>query len=298
MFKSWKKLVAIAAGVGLFVAGSATAQSGGRATLEPAAQTEVTLEAKPMTGANEVPPVDPGAGVDGVAQVAVNKATGRVCIVFFSDLTGDITGLHIHEGVAGANGGVRVDFLGAGNTAPASGAARCVNSTPAQATAIADNPAGFYVNAHNSTFPSGALRAQLRSLRGFAGELHMLDEPGRASDSRATGGKLAAGATRTLNISQGVRADGSTGTLIFPGARAAIVTLTLSGTENAGYVQLYSASLDAPPRTSSINWSQSGQDIAITTTVAIDVLGNVKVTAGPTGGTHVIIDVVGVYYTI
>ena len=46
------------------------------------------------------------------------------------------------------------------------------------------------------------------------------------------------------------------------------------------------------PATSTINWTQSDQAVATTTTVAVDREGKIKLTAGQ-NSTHVIVDVLG-----
>ena len=82
-----------------------------------------------------------------------------------------------------------------------------------------------------------------------------------------------------------------------PGATAAIVTLTVTETGTGvggagGFLTMYSAALASPPATSSINWSGADQNIAVTTQVAVDASGSVKVTAGA-NATHFVVDVVG-----
>jgi len=75
------------------------------------------------------------------------------------------------------------------------------------------------------------------------------------------------------------------------GATAAIVTLTVTETgAKAGYLKMYGASTPLPA-TSSINWSTGNQDIAVSTIVAVDSSGQVKVTAS--GSTHFVVDVIG-----
>jgi hypothetical protein len=63
-------------------------------------------------------------------------------------------GAHIHQQVAGMNGGVVVDF-----SAQLSGA----NLVDPDLANLLANPTGFYVNIHNEAFPGGAIRGQLGS---------------------------------------------------------------------------------------------------------------------------------------
>jgi CHRD domain len=62
------------------------------------------------------------------------------------------TGAHIHQGVAGTNGPVVVDF---------SGQLSGTGLMDADLANVLANPTGFYVNIHNSNFIGGAVRGQL-----------------------------------------------------------------------------------------------------------------------------------------
>ena len=72
---------------------------------------------------------------------------------------------HIHQGVAGTNGPVEVNLA-----FPQDGqAADCLTEgetgkglDPGEVQEILANPTGFYVNVHNSEYPSGAVRGQLQ----------------------------------------------------------------------------------------------------------------------------------------
>ncbi len=75
----------------------------------------------------------------------------------------DITGMHIHRGGAGVNGGIVVDLLAGGAAFdPATfTAAASVDTSPALATEIANTPGDFYVNIHTGAAPLGLVREQL-----------------------------------------------------------------------------------------------------------------------------------------
>ena len=76
------------------------------------------------------------------------------------------------------------------------------------------------------------------------------------------------------------------------GATAAVVTLTVTETNGpGGFLKLYGAA-SAEPATSSINWSGSDQNLSVSTLVAVDASGQVKVTGGA-NSTHFVIDVIG-----
>jgi hypothetical protein len=76
-----------------------------------------------------------------------------------------ISGLHIHQGAKGTNGGIVVDSTtsepldtdGQGNVT------KVVTASPTTLQAILDNPRGYYVNLHTTTPPhaGGALRQQM-----------------------------------------------------------------------------------------------------------------------------------------
>lgn len=266
----------------LAVATSAGAQSGGgldRAVVNAEGSFSVVL-----SGANEVPPGDPDG--TGTASITVNRTTGQVCVNATTTDVAALSGMHIHSGVAGVNGPIVVDLAVTSGTS----VAKCVMSTPTQAQAIADAPASFYLNAHNAAFPDGAVRGQLAVRGNDAGALRMLIEPVRAYDSR-TVTQLAGNEVRPIDL----KVNASGGASGMPvGTRAAIVTLTVTRTIDGGFLTLFSNALEGIPATSTVNWTAANQDVAATTTVAVDGNGMVKVAAGP-NGTHFIVDVIGYY---
>lgn len=132
------------AGAGIF--GAASAGAGGR---------PLTAE---LAASNEVG--QPGnVGATGLAELTLNQGQGEICFELeFDNLTSDPTRAHIHRGVAGVNGAVVVTFYETGDPALTEG---CVPVDGALVKEIRKNPAGFYVNVHNATAPSGAVRGQL-----------------------------------------------------------------------------------------------------------------------------------------
>ena len=77
-----------------------------------------------------------------------------------------ISGLHIHQGAKGVNGGIVVDSGTAELDADGEGnLTKVVSGAPATLQAILDNPRGYYVNLHTTTpaFPDGALREQMHN---------------------------------------------------------------------------------------------------------------------------------------
>lgn len=119
-----------------------------------------------LSGANEVP-VAGGPAVndpDGKALALVKVKGDRV--TFALQWKGFTPSLgHIHEGVTGKNGAVKVPLFGTAMPDSVSAAAGQVAITDAKlAESIRNNPSGFYVNLHSAEFPGGAVRGQLKPL--------------------------------------------------------------------------------------------------------------------------------------
>lgn len=141
--------------------------------------TSATQYQQTMLPSNEVPPVE---GLDarawaGVSVWAIRNAASQIegaVVAFdvnhrFPGAT-TFTGLHIHNGQAGANGGVTVDgrITGAASVVSPSGFGniyrRFVVSTAAglaTLNALTTDPGAGYLNLHTSVNPGGAVRAQV-----------------------------------------------------------------------------------------------------------------------------------------
>jgi hypothetical protein len=260
--------------------------------LAPAANSE-TRYTVTMTGANEVPGPGDSDG-SGSATITVNTTTGQVCVRVTTTDIENWTAMHIHPGAAGVANPPLIDFAPAAGTN--SSLAKCVTTSPANALAVATDPAGHYLNVHTGTFPNGAIRGQLvLNASAVAGQLNLLDEPLRAYDSRSTtDGKLVADTARVIDLSSGLNGSNGSVPAVPIGARAALITLTVTQTNGSGFLKAYSSALTTPPATSTINWTAPNSDIATSTTVAVDGSGKIALLAG-LNGTHVIVDVVGYY---
>jgi CHRD domain len=249
-----------------------------------------------LTGANEVPPGDSdGVGTAAVTFDIINDALpngAEVCWdLSYSGIVTPPSAAHIRTGAAGINGAIVIAFLPATTLGATSGSG-CSAMSPVVAQQILDNPANFYVNVQTTDFPGGAIRGQLAEGPVPAGEAHMLPAPLRAYDSRANGGpKIAAAETRTISLATGINGLGASVLALPAGATAAIVTLTVTETVAGGYLKMYSAAT-TEPATSSINWYANNQTFAVSTQVAVDASGQVKITSGPSS-TQFIIDVIG-----
>jgi hypothetical protein len=74
-------------------------------------------------------------------------------------------------------------------------------------------------------------------------------------------------------------------------ATAAVINLTVTETESAGYVSVFPANVPWPGN-SGINWSDSGQNLANSVVTAVDPTGTIAIHGG-VARTHVVIDVQG-----
>lgn len=255
------------------------------------AATERTLTAV-LSGAGEVP--GPG-DLDGrgAATITLDPVGDTVCVDSTTSGIDTVTLTHIHRGAVGVQGPVVLDFVPGG----LGSLSKCVLADSAVIDEIAANPAGFYFNVHTTAFGAGAVRGNFAVHAPGAGAAHLLPEPLRAYDSRNLTA-FAPAETRTVDLMFGTDGAGASKLAVPPGATGALVTVTVTRTAAAGFLTLYSGALTTAPATSTINWVAGGQDVATTTTVAVDATSKVKITAGPTAanGTDVIVDVIGYYF--
>ena len=108
-----------------------------------------------LAASNEVGGGDGDA--TGFAHVTLNQGLGEVCFsISTAGLTTQPVAAHIHVGDAGVNGGVVVSLDWPGTQGEG-----CVSADAEIIMAIRQNPSGYYINVHNPTVPSGAVRGQL-----------------------------------------------------------------------------------------------------------------------------------------
>ncbi|MBT2389640.1 CHRD domain-containing protein [Streptomyces sp. ISL-1] len=143
-----------------------TAGGNAGATFSKASSAPAVTFAAQLSGAGEVA-VPGGPAVndpDGKAVALVKVKGDRV--TFALQWKGFVPSLgHIHEGVAGKNGAVKVPLFGTAMPDTVHSAAGQVAITDAKlAKSIRTNPSGFYVNLHSTEFPGGAVRGQLKPL--------------------------------------------------------------------------------------------------------------------------------------
>jgi hypothetical protein len=122
------------------------------------ATNHVTTLSTTLSGAEEVG----GGDKNGKGFVTLDIfANGTICWQGKVQAIERVTAAHIHDAVAGVNGGVFVDLDPFGADVTGNKAAHCVITSAANAAAIVANPSGYYVNIHTATFPGGAIRGQL-----------------------------------------------------------------------------------------------------------------------------------------
>ena len=280
----------------------------GNARTNNSNQTPQTPLVSRMLGANEVPNATPGAQTNdpdgfGSASITFDLAAtpANVCWdLSYGNLTGTPVAAHIHGPAAPGVNGPPVIPLTPFTTLTPTGASACRDLTAGEAVIAADivaNPQNFYTNVHTTDFPGGAIRGQLARSTPPSGATHLLPSPLRAYDSRTADGPLSPNQTRTVSLQTGKDGAQAVQIAVPAGATGAIVTLTVTDTTvgvggPGGFLTMYSAALATPPSTSSINWTGAGQNLAVSTQVAVDASGSIKVTDGA-NATNFVVDVLG-----
>jgi len=103
-----------------------------------------------LSGANEVGGGDPDG--TGTAFLTLDSATNQISWNIVVANLDTFTLDHIHQGAAGVNGGVVIDFSATLIGGPI---------FDADVANVIANPSGYYVNVHTNTFPGGAIRGQI-----------------------------------------------------------------------------------------------------------------------------------------
>lgn len=104
-----------------------------------------------LDGSQEVDGGDPDG--TGTASLLIDDEALTIDWLFeVSNIQFPLTGAHIHEAPAGVNGPIEVDF---------SASLAGENLYDEDLAGVLDEPAEYYVNLHNSTYPGGAIRGQL-----------------------------------------------------------------------------------------------------------------------------------------
>lgn len=138
-----------------------------------------------LQGAQEVPPN--GSTANGKAVILLELSTNKVFLTgSYTGLTTNISGSHIHVGMAGVNGGVILNLTNSGGT---SGVIHGAGTfTDPQEESLIN--AGTYVNVHSTTYPGGEIRGQITTYSQqlfFGGRLSGASEvPANASAATGT----------------------------------------------------------------------------------------------------------------
>ena len=171
----WTLVPAVAA-ISLLTAGAASGHEGH--SYPPAAAPvvaakslaagDVTYLVADLIGASEVRSVatTPAGDTDGHGVEIVRIEGNEVRYGIAWENIAAPSSTHIHSGITGVNGPVRVDYFSA-STLPSSVRAVVGRVTVAD-TALLDSikadPGAFYANIHNAEFPAGAVRGQFRKI--------------------------------------------------------------------------------------------------------------------------------------
>jgi hypothetical protein len=125
-----------------------------------------------LNGENEVPPADEDGR--GKAKFKIDVDDGELCFrVRFDNITTPNRG-HIHgPAPKGTNAGILITLFDMPTDADTQDALErgrlsdCVDvADEALLQAIKDNPENYYINLHNTRYPAGAIRGQLKGDRG------------------------------------------------------------------------------------------------------------------------------------
>ena len=142
-----------------------------------------TLTGDRVTGA-------PGDG-DGWGVAAVGVAGGSTRYYIWVTAIATPTAAHIHEGVAGSNGGVAIDLSASFNEIAPGTWVATGEVTGGSTAALLSNPGAFYVNVHNGDHPAGAIRGQVlgdgAARQSLAGTLRGYRQVGSSGDPDGDG---------------------------------------------------------------------------------------------------------------
>lgn len=99
----------------------------------------------------------------GSAQLNLNAQQQTACFTIdWKGLKGEVTALHLHAAARGSEGPHWIDFVNGQHFPGAqSKSSGCVPTTQDKIRAVIDNPSVYYLNAHSTAFPKGAIRGQL-----------------------------------------------------------------------------------------------------------------------------------------
>lgn len=142
--------------------GSTTASTSSSTGYTTTSKEQAVYFAGGLSGKNEVANGDPDGSATGVVRIKGDQVSYALR---WKNITAP-KAFHIHQGVAGTNGGVKIDFLGSDIPVGAEAITGSVKvADKALLDAIRSNPAGFYLNVHTAEHTGGAVRGQLHQLK-------------------------------------------------------------------------------------------------------------------------------------
>ncbi|GAA3776930.1 CHRD domain-containing protein [Streptomyces phyllanthi] len=155
---------------------AAAAAPAGKAPSAVSAKAPAVALVARLDGAQEVPTAGgPAVGDQDGRAVALIKVKGdRVTFALTWRGIGAPTLGHIHEGKPGVNGAVKTGLFTTAMPAGVHSAAGQTVTDAALAERLRTDPGSFYVNLHSAEFPGGAVRGQLKPLRGFVNPLSII----------------------------------------------------------------------------------------------------------------------------
>jgi Fe2+ transport system protein FeoA len=120
-----------------------------------------TLNAKLTT---EMPgPGDPDGSGTAMFKVYKTKLCYKLSVMGIKPATE----AHIHQGAKGQTGPIVVPTDQTSFNLPRPTSSGCEPIPSSLSTAIRQNPSNYYVNVHNKPYPEGAIRGQLRMMKGM-----------------------------------------------------------------------------------------------------------------------------------
>ena len=110
----------------------------------------------------------PGPGdPNGTGNAVIKVYKTKLCYTLSVMNIKRATEAHIHQGAKGQTGPVVVPTDQTSFNLPRPTSSGCEPIPSSLSTAIRQNPSNYYVNVHNKPYPEGAIRGQLRMMKGM-----------------------------------------------------------------------------------------------------------------------------------
>ena len=110
----------------------------------------------------------PGPGdPDGSGHAMVKVYKAKLCYEISVMSIKPATMAHIHKGAKGQTGPIVVPMDQSSFNLPRPTSSGCEPITSSLSMELRQNPSNYYVNVHNKPYPDGAIRGQLRMMKGM-----------------------------------------------------------------------------------------------------------------------------------